>query len=469
MLGLTVALGVFTPHALFYLTFIAAGLLGALVASREPRNSIGWIMCAASLAAIWLYLPFDYGYAARVVEHDAWPLGGLALWLAAWAWAPVLGLFLPPITVRFPDGARPARWRAVDWLAIAGTATTIVGIGLAPPDVLLPLLPLDPARHQVTASSISSPLGHPLPHGLATTVIAVGLGLFFLAYVASVASVVDRFRHARGNERLQLKWFAYAPVLIAVTPVYGALALVIGVVPANDIEVVGHLSLFALPLAIGIAILRYHLYDIDLIINRTLVYGGLTAILAAVYAAAVTLLNRLFISVSGQKSDAAYVLTAFAVVVASSPVKDWLQREVDRRISHRSPSAVLDRFNADVESVVSVIDVHRVARRLLDEAVAAFDARGAALYLSSSHGPTPAYARGHINGKSGMEVALRYEDQHLGRLVLGSRRGDLSYTEHDRAALQRSADWVGEALALAEHLGFRPLPRSRSGSQSGVR
>ena len=81
LVGWTVALGLFSPHALTYLTFIAAGLLGALIASREPRNGVGWLMCAASMAAILLYLPLDYGSTALVVEHGSWPLGGVALWL----------------------------------------------------------------------------------------------------------------------------------------------------------------------------------------------------------------------------------------------------------------------------------------------------------------------------------------------------------------------------------------------------
>ena len=101
-----------------------------------------------------------------------------------------------------------------------------------------------------------------------------------------------------------------------------------------------------------------------------------------------------------------------------------------------------------------------MARRLLDQAVDAFDARGAALYLRSGETSSPVYSRGDLNSDEGIEVPLRYEDRQLGRLVLGSRRGDVTYTEHDRDLLQRSADSVGEALALAEHLGFRPLPKS---------
>lgn len=275
-----------------------------------------------------------------------------------------------------------------------------------------------------------------------------------------VGKLVD-LRRAGSDERLQLKWFAYSSGLFAATLVYGAPAwnffgqpLYLALTP---LEFAG----LTLPVAIAVAILRYRLYDIDLIINRTLVYGGLTAILGAVYAAVVTPLNRLFISASGQKSDAAYVVTAFVVVVASSPVKDWLQRQVDRRVRHRSPAAVLDEFRADVESVVSVIDVNKVACRLLDEAVIAFDARAAALYLTSNPASGPVYSHGRMNGEDAVEVLLRHEGRELGRLVLGGRRGQIGYSQADLRLLQRSADTVSEVLVLAAHLGHRQLTEAR--------
>lgn len=184
----------------------------------------------------------------------------------------------------------------------------------------------------------------------------------------------------------------------------------------------------------------------------------MTAILGAIYTALITFFNRFFIAATGQKSDAAYVVTAFAVVAAFSPVKDWLQHNVDRRIPHASPAALLEEFRADVEAVVSVMDIDRVARRLLDDAVTAFDARGAALYLDPA--TSPHYVRGHVNGKVEVEVVLRFGDSRFGRLELGSRRGDIPYTARDRAALQRSADSVAEAFALAANLGFRPLSKA---------
>ncbi|HKW72582.1 MAG TPA: hypothetical protein VJQ08_07130, partial [Candidatus Dormibacteraeota bacterium] len=412
-----------------------------------------------------------YGYTAGVINHGSWPFAGQALWLETWAYTPTFGMFFPLTTLRVPDGKVQPRWRFVDWLAAGGTVAFAFSIAYAPASVAASFIPLSGGTpfHSV-AALLQNPLGVTLPPWVLDQVRLLALVAIVLAYVTSAASLIDRYRHAGGDVRLQLKWFAYSGVVMVAALVYGFAAQLIteGVTPVVEgrhlgdaLIPVGFATLTA-PVTLGVAIMRYRLYDIDLIINRSLVYGSLTAILGAVYAAVITLLNRFFISVSGQRSDAAYVVTAFVVVIASSPVKDWLQRQVDHRVPHASPSSVLDGFRADVESVVSVIDVHRVARRLLDQAVTAFDARGAVLYLHSSDPSSPLYSRGQVNGKEGIEVQLRYEDRHLGRLVLGSRRGDIAYTQQDRDALQRSADSVSEALAIAEHLGLGSMRGSRT-------
>lgn len=463
--ALTVAAGLSSAELLLYPTLIAFGLLGALVAARQPQNGIGWLMCFASVLGLLLFLPLDYGYTALVIQRGAWPLGGIALWFAGWGWIPIFGLFLPMITVRFPDGRVPARWRLVDWLAVTGVVLAM-GVALAPGDVVVRLLLIPPERIGQVAPLIDSPLAKAVPNAVPLVLGFAGLGLILLAYVASVVAAIDRFRHARGDERLQLTWFAYSGVLIALASLYGSLTTISGGSEPLAGQVAQHAAFFALPFAIAVAVLRYRLYDIELIINRTVVYGSLTAIVAALYAAVVTIGNRLFISASGQKSDAAYFVVAFVVVVTAYPIKDWLQHQVDRRIAHRSPSAVLGEFSAEVEAVVSVLDVDDVACRLLDEAVTAFGARSAALYLDGNP-DTPAYVQGPTDGAAALEVHLRYQDRQLGRLVLGGRRGDLAYTRADRNALQRSADLVGKALALTARHGYG-APAGESARQPAI-
>jgi MFS family permease len=449
--GVSLAFGAPASFLLVYLVGVLMGLLGALVASRHPGNSIGWLMCATSLAASLTHLPAGYGYAALVVHHGTWPLGSAAVWLGAWGWTVVLGLFVL-ICVRFPDGHLSPQWRSIDWLAIAGAALFAFGIALQPARTLVGFVPIPASKVAMLLPAVHNALAVPLPATVLKQVQGLGLTCIVFGYVAAVSSLALRYQRGSGEERLQLKWFAYAGVLFSTTLLYGAVAwnffgqpLYLALTPLE-------FASLTLPVAIAVAILRYRLYDIDLIINKTLVYGGLTAILGAVYAAVVTLLNRFFISVSGQKSDAAFVVTAFVVVIAASPLRDWMQRQVDRRVAHRSSSAVLDEFSAGIDSVVSVIDGRRVAIRFVDQAVVAFDATAAALYLGSAEASKPNYTRGRLIGESEIEVPLRFEDQKMGRLVLGPRRGGVEYTDRDRDVLQRSADSVGEALALAAHL-----------------
>lgn len=450
--ALTLALGAPPSFLLAYLVGILLGILGALVAAREPRNSIGWLMCAISVATSLLHLPSGYAYYALVSHHGSWPLASVAAWFGTWSWVPVIA-FLPLISVRFPDGRTQRYMHAVDWIVVSGVVLFAGGIALAPASTVLGFSSIPGVKVAEMERHF-----HDLAAGLVPGEVAAqfrSLGLVFLVtgYVASATALVTRFRAARGEQRLQIEWFAYAGALVAVAFVYGGVAwtflgqpLYLALTPL-EVAVVG------LPIAIGIAILRYRLYDIDILINRTLVYGSATAILGGVYSAVVTLLNRLFISVSGQKSDAAYVVTAFVVVIAFGPIKDWLQRTVDRRFPHSAPGQVLDEFRSGVEAVVTVLDVDRIAREFLERTTTAFDAHGAALYLERSS--SEPYVRGDVSGPSAIEVPLRHEGRGVGRLALGTRRGGLEYTKADRAALDRSAAAVAEAIVLASELGRR--------------
>jgi hypothetical protein len=458
--GVVVAFGVPAWQLLLvYLVGALLGLLGALIASRQPGNSIGWLMYATSLVASLLHVPVGYGYLALIVHNGAWPLGPTAVWLGAWGWVPVFGIFAM-ITLRFPDGNPQPRWRFVDWLVAAGTALFVLGIALGPREVFMSFLPIPQVAVDRLIPHVQNPFGAPVPRVPLAQIQGVGLALLLVGGGASAASLVARFRNASGDERLQLKWFAYAGTLFAAALVYGGVAwsflgqpLYLAMTPLMVVAL-------TLPAAIGIAILRYRLYDIDLIINRSLVYGGLTAILYAVYVAVTTFLQRLLISVSGQKSDAAYVLAAFVVVGTFNPIKDWLQRVVNRRLGGATSSSALDQFSARVEAVVSVMDVRTVACQLVDQAVVAYEARGAALYLTREGAPDPFYSRGRLDGDSAVEVALRHEGRQLGRLALSGRRGGVIYTKRDVASLQRSADAVGKAVALATQLGQQPTRRS---------
>jgi hypothetical protein len=159
------------------------------------------------------------------------------------------------------------------------------------------------------------------------------------------------------------------------------------------------------PPAIGVAILRHRMFDIDLIINRTIVYAIITAILGGLYVAVIELTQRMFVIYTGQRSDTAIVITAFVVATAFTPVQKWAERVVERRLGGRDQAEMLDAFSSSIEAVVRVIDPLLAARRRVEECVGVFEAAGGALYLDSYGHTEPSHTHGHVGGVSAIEVA----------------------------------------------------------------
>jgi hypothetical protein len=195
-----------------------------------------------------------------------------------------------------------------------------------------------------------------------------------------VLSVFVRYRRSGFVEREQLKWFLYAcTVFIAVYAAAGF--LYIGVEPPDWLGVLLNVAFLLFPFAIGIAILRYRLYDIDIIIRRTLVYVPLTGILAGVFAACIKVTQALFAGLTGAQSEAATVLTTL-IVVAFDPVKGRLQRMVDARFKTGSdPEQRWKDYGKQVKTFIEMSDAEASARRLLEEAAAFFEAKGGAVFL----------------------------------------------------------------------------------------
>ncbi len=288
---------------------VAWATVGALVASRQPRNPIGWILCGLSVHAGLASLA--EGYADRYVAGDGGSEGwaGTAAWFATWAWIPAVlvpAAFLP---LYFPHGRLLSRrWRVLPWCAGIGLAAFLFSQAFAAG-------PLDDYEQIVN------------PYGIDRVVVDVaGIGalLVLAAVVGSVASVVVRFRRAAGMERQQIKWLAYAGCFVAVTFVAGSIIGAWSKDVGNALVLMGLLSL---PLAIGIAILRHRLYDIDLLINRTLVYGGLTVGVVAVY---VVLVGGIAAAVH-ESADLWFALLATGfVALLVQPLRSTLQRRVNR-------------------------------------------------------------------------------------------------------------------------------------------
>jgi len=298
---------------LYSLLPLSLAAVGALVATRHPENPIGWLFCGMGLWGGFTELSEGYGYYAA--DHDLRG-GALGEWIISWGWI-VEGTAWTILILLFPDGRLPdRRWRPAIPIALAGCLLLFVGQGLG----------------QDTGELFSSG-ENPLGVDSAATEVALLAGMVLLigALVAAVVSSVRRLMRARGVERLQLKWFAYAGMLLAVTFPLGAAFWY----RSSVVQVLIGVALNAMPLAVGVGIMRYRLYDIDALINRTLVYGALTVTLAATYLALV-----LVIGLAVGQSDLAVAASTLVVAALFGPARARVQAAVDRRFYRRRYDAV---------------------------------------------------------------------------------------------------------------------------------
>jgi hypothetical protein len=335
------------------------GLVGAVVASRRPRHPIGWVLLVGSFCFATGGLWITY------VEHPAsFPINPLVVWLANLSFGLGAGISATFLLLLFPNGHLPSpRWRPIAWLAGVGLGAFLLGVVLSP----------EPFEHL--------PIDSPLDLEIDPLLFAGGFYLFLMTVGASVASLVLRFRRANGEERQQLKWVALAVVVIAIG-FLGTLVWELANGPAEvseDVEnFVVAFSLSLLPVAIGIAILRYRLFEIDRIISRTVSYALIAIVLAAVYIGGVIGLQNL-IPASGDLAVAASTLAAAALF---NPLRRRVQHWVDRRFNRRRFDAgrVVDGFGVRLREAVDLTtittDLRAVVTRTVEPVSAAVWVRG---------------------------------------------------------------------------------------------
>jgi hypothetical protein len=302
---------------------LAFPLVGALVASRHPSNVVGWLLLAVGACLTANLIGESYARYALVTAPGSLPGGFYGAWLG-WTYAPIVAILTIFLPLYFPTGRLLSpRWRPVAWLGIGFVVFAIAGNALWPgPDVMV--RGLGPVRNPVIFLPRAKPLFE-LFRNLA--------GLCLLPGIAgALAALVVRFRRARGIERQQLKWFTYAAALAPLPGfVYEAAPGTSGLLRAVIYPLV--------PVAIGIAMLRYRLYDIDRIINRTLVYALLTALLGAVYAGVVLVLVQLSGGIGTTPPSWAIAGATLAVAALFQPARRRIQAVVDRRFNRRKYNA----------------------------------------------------------------------------------------------------------------------------------
>ena len=308
--------------------------LGALIVSRRPGNVIGWIFCLTGVTGGFQMFSGEYATIALFSSDAQLPGGAFAAWLSTLMQTSVVAAALFLILL-FPTGSLLSpRWRAVAWTAGLAVAVSLASLALQPG----PLRDFGPSRN---------PFGMEGADAILDLVEAAGGVVLLVCFCAAIASLIVRFYRSRGEERLQLKWFAYAAVLGFMAIVFGSV-----LVPASIDDRFGTLvwtvAPLGLPVSAGIAILRYRLYDIDLLINRTLVYGSLTVTLAVVYLGSVVLLQEAVRTLTGGESQLAVVASTLAIAALFSPLRRRIQVFIDQRFYRMKYDAArtLEAFSA---------------------------------------------------------------------------------------------------------------------------
>jgi hypothetical protein len=317
-----------TPIYFFWvgLTVIAIGysVIGAIIASRLPSHPIGWICCAIGLIAAVDHFGGEYAVYALLARSEALPGSQAMLWLQSWFWMLFVAL-LVFLLLLFPNGRLPSRrWRPFAWGSVAIISFGVIWSSIISPDV--------------------RPDAPPSP---------IQLSVLLLGLVAAASVVVGR-RNARGIERQQIKWLLWAGAIFFVGPTFqitvsyvlrveGFWALWVG-------NLLGVVSGLAGPIGIGVAILRYRLYEIDTLINCTLVYGSLTTLLVTVYFGGVAATQTIFRALTGQEEQPqlAIVVSTLAIAALFNPLRRRIQGFIDRRFYRRKYDAAktLEAFSA---------------------------------------------------------------------------------------------------------------------------
>jgi hypothetical protein len=307
-----------------YLAFTAFMVVGAVIVAHRPGNAVGWLFSAVGLLSITGVLAMEYAGYAYITRPGSLPGAVVAAWYQQW-WSWMLIVVFVFTLLLFPTGRLlTARWRSVA-VALAAVTAGMVVLNALQPTLTLP----------DTGYTVGNPIGLAAARDLQDGAVgAVLVGLLLICTGAAMLSVVLRFRRSQGVERQQLKWFSYAAVLAVLVE------LVLDNVPAvRFLAVPFGLVIALIPTAAGIAILRYRLYDIDRLINRTLVYGLLTVLLAGVYVGLVLVLGQLFGGLSAEPPSWAVAGATLAVAALFQPARHRIQAVVDRRFNRRKYNA----------------------------------------------------------------------------------------------------------------------------------
>jgi signal transduction histidine kinase len=372
-IGLVLLLEVLTPappaspedgggDLAFILIVVPFTVAALLILAKQPRNRIGWILMAIGYA--WIQ---PLGNVGELLLSRGLPGGAALVCLTAGSWAPPIGLMGTVLLLRFPTGEPVSpRWRWVERLAVVDLIAIVGAIAFMGGDLAF-----------VGYPDVRNPFAVGWLQPLVTAALPIALPVLPITIVLSAASLVVRFRRSRGVERLQMKWFTTAAGFVALL----YLVAMLGSIPASSggsgpaafIGLISNLSFFSfilIPIAIAIAVLRYRLYEIDVVISKAIVYGALALFVTAAYVGIVVGLGRLF---GSDRSVLLQITATVMVAVAFQPLRELVQRFANRLVYGRraTPYEVLARFSEQVAGSYATDEIALALARLLVEGTGA--------------------------------------------------------------------------------------------------
>jgi hypothetical protein len=417
----------------FFGTIVSFAVVGAFIVVRRPLTRVAWVM-------IGMGTFFGAGllagaYSALYVTPSGGNQGPFAmelLFLSALLFVPTLGFGTTLLLLLYPTDTLPSpRWRVVAAFAALGSVIWNVGVVFRPGIIDNPSL--RNVRNPLGAPAELTPLFDLLP--------AVSNLLILGAIVLAAGSLLVRYRRGDSVVRAQLRWMAVVAVAVVVSLALANLA------PYGDLFFgIGVSAIACLPIAIGVAISRYRLYDIDLIINRAIVYGSLTAILAGLFTAGVGFGQRLFVAFTGESSDAAIVLATLVIATLYAPLRKQLEKIIDKRFKYETRR--FGSYGEEVRSVLAVIDPARAAERLAKEAVSELDAMGAAV-LDASGSVVASAGTWPLPDEAPTTRVSLADAGPIRAILVGPTRGGRPHGGTDLAALEEVGRLTAEAVRPA--------------------
>jgi signal transduction histidine kinase len=422
------------PHQFFNpVTAATFSIVGAVVASRHPHNLLGWLFGAVGLLSGMNLLAMGYSMLGQSGAITG-SLPGLALaqWLDIWVWIPTLVLPITFLLLLFPNGRLLSpRWRPIAWAATLGLVGAVLGLAF------------HPGLPEEFGPGEANPFALTGAADALDVLTFAGVGFLALGVVGSVLSLFVRFRRSSGTERKQLRWIAYAGAMVVVGFVVSGMLYTFWPEDPRVEElaiIITDATLVGIVIAAGIAILRHGLYDIDFIINRSLVYGALTLSTMGIYVFIVGYLASQF---QARDRSAIAFLTTGLVAVLFQPLRDRLQRGVNRLMygERDDPYVVLSRLGKRLESTLSPeatlpTVAETVAQALKLPYVAIALKRDGELETAASYG---------LPVDDPIRLPLIYQSEDIGQILIASRSPDESFTTAEGRLLEDIAQQAGVA------------------------